>query len=58
LHLIVLFPSFDFNIIVDLRCGLSVFYGRWFSSVFLAIPVLVLPKGSVARSFFASDFVH
>jgi hypothetical protein len=53
----VLFPSFDFNFIVDLRCGVSVFYGRWFSSVFLAVPVLVPPKGSVARSFFASDFV-
>jgi hypothetical protein len=58
LHLIVLFPSFDFNIIVDLRCGLSVFYGRWFSSIFLAVPVLVPPKGSVAWSFFASDFVR
>jgi hypothetical protein len=53
----VLFLSFDFNFIVDLRCGVSVFYGRWFSSVFLAIPVLVSPKGSVARSFFASDFI-
>jgi hypothetical protein len=48
LHLIVLFPSFDFNIIVDVRCGVSVFYGHWFSSVFLAVPVLVPPKGSVA----------
>jgi hypothetical protein len=57
LHLIVLFPSFDFNFIVDLRYGVSVFYERWFSSVFLAVPVLVPPKGSVARSFFASDFV-
>jgi hypothetical protein len=57
LHLIVLFPSFDFNFIVDLRCGVSVLYGRWFSSVFPAVPVLVPPKGSVARSFFASDFV-
>jgi hypothetical protein len=56
LHLIVLFPSFDFNFIVDVRCGVSVFYGRWFSSVFLAVPVLVPPKGSVAWSFFASDF--
>jgi hypothetical protein len=54
----VLFPSFDFNIIEDVRCCVSVFYGRWFSSVFLAVPVLVLPKGSVARSFFASDFVR
>jgi hypothetical protein len=53
----VLFPSFDFNIIVDVRCGVSVFYGRWFSTVFLAVPVLVPPKGSVARSFFTSDFV-
>jgi hypothetical protein len=52
------FPSFDFNIIVDVRCGISVFYGRWFSTVFLAIPVLVPLRGSVARSFFASDFVH
>jgi hypothetical protein len=52
------FPSFDFNIIVDLRCGLSVFYGRWFSSLFLAVPVLVPPKGSVTRSFFASNYVH
>jgi hypothetical protein len=52
------FPSFDFNIIVDLRCGLSVFYGRWLSSVFLAVPVLVPPKGSAARSFFAFDFVR
>jgi hypothetical protein len=51
------FPYFDFNIIVDVRCGVSVFYGRWFSTVFLAVPVLVSPKGSVARSFFASDFV-
>jgi hypothetical protein len=58
LHLIVLFPSFDFNIIVDVRCDVSVFYGRWFSSDFLDVPVLVPPKGSVARSFFASDFVH
>jgi hypothetical protein len=54
----VLFPSFDFNIIVDLRCGLSVFYGRWFSSIFLVVPMLVPPKGSVARSFFAPDFVR
>jgi hypothetical protein len=52
----VLFPSFDFNFIVDLRCGVLIFYGRWFSFVFPAVPVLVLPKGSVARSFFASDF--
>jgi hypothetical protein len=58
LHLIVPFPSFDFNIIVDVRCGVSVFYGRWFSTVFLAVPVLVPPKGSVARSFFASNFVR
>jgi hypothetical protein len=58
LHLIVLFPSFDFNIIVDVRCGVSIFYGRWFSSVFLAVPVLVPPKGSVAQSFFVSDFVR
>jgi hypothetical protein len=50
-------PSSDFNFIVDLRCGVSVFYGRWFSSVFPAVPVLVPPKGFVARSFFASDFV-
>jgi hypothetical protein len=57
LHLIVLFLSFDFNFIVDLRCGVSVFYGRWFSSVFPAVPVQMPPKGSVARSFFASDFV-
>jgi hypothetical protein len=34
------------------------FYGRWFFTVFLAVPVLVPPKGSVARSFFASDFVR
>jgi hypothetical protein len=34
------------------------FYGRWFSTVFLAVPVLVPPKGSIARSFFASDFVR
>jgi hypothetical protein len=52
----VLFPSFDFNFIVDLRCGVSVSSGRWFF-VFLAVPVLVPHKGSVARSFFASDFV-
>jgi hypothetical protein len=58
LHLIVPFPSFDFNIIVDVRCGVSVFYGRWFSTIFLAVPVLVPPKGSIARSFFASDFVR
>jgi hypothetical protein len=58
LHLIVLFPSFDFNIIVDVSCGVSVFYVRGFSTVFLAIPVLVPPKGFVARSFFASDFVR
>jgi hypothetical protein len=51
------FPSFDFNIIVDVRCGVSVFYGRWFSTVFLAVPVLVPPKGSVTWSFFTSDFV-
>jgi hypothetical protein len=51
-------PSFDFNIIVDVRCGVSVFYGCWFSTVFLAVPVLVPPKGSVACSFFASDFVR
>jgi hypothetical protein len=54
----VQFPSFDFNIVVDVRCGVSVFYGRWFSTVFLAVPVLVPPKGSVAQSFFASDFVR
>jgi hypothetical protein len=58
LHLIVLFPSFDFNIIVDVRCGVLVFYGRWFSSVFLAVSVLVPPKGYVVRSFFVSDFVR
>jgi hypothetical protein len=52
------FPSFDFNIVVDVRCGVSVFYGRWFSTVFLAVPVLVPPKGSVARSIFASNFVR
>jgi hypothetical protein len=54
----MLFPSFDFNIIVYLRCGVSVFYGRWFSSIFVAVPMLVPPKGSVAWSFFVSDFVH
>jgi uncharacterized protein YjeT (DUF2065 family) len=54
----VLFPSFDFNITVDLRCGVSIFYGRCFSTVFLAVPVLVPPKGIVARSFFASDFIR
>jgi hypothetical protein len=43
---------------VDVRCGVSVFYGCWFSSIFLAVPVLVPPKGSVVRSFFASDFVR
>jgi hypothetical protein len=53
-----LFPSFDFNIFVDLRCGVSVFYGRWFSTVFLTVLVLVPPKGFVARSFFASDFIR
>jgi hypothetical protein len=58
LHLIVLFPSFDFNITVDLRCGVSVFYGRCFSNVFLAVPVLVPPKGFAAWSFFASDFIR
>jgi hypothetical protein len=58
LHLIVPFPSFDFNIMVDVRCGVSVFYGCWFSTVFLAVPVLVPPKVSVTRSFFASDFVR
>jgi hypothetical protein len=58
LHLIVLFPSFDFNIIVDVRCDVSVFYGRWFSSIFLAVPVLVPPKGSIVRNFFVSDFVR
>jgi hypothetical protein len=47
-------PPFYFNFIVDLRCGVSVFYGRWFSSVFPTVPVLVPPKGSIARSFFAS----
>jgi hypothetical protein len=45
-----MFPSFDFNFIVDLRCGVSVSSGRWLFSVFLAVPVLVPPKGSVARS--------
>jgi hypothetical protein len=54
----VLFPSFDLNIIMDLRCGVSVFYGRYFSTVFLAVPVLVPPKGFVARSFFTSDFIR
>jgi hypothetical protein len=44
LHLIVPFPSFDINIIVDVSCGVSVFYGHWFSTVFLAFPVLVRPK--------------
>jgi hypothetical protein len=34
------------------------FYGRRFSTVFLAVPMLVPPKGSVTRSFFAFDFVH
>jgi hypothetical protein len=34
------------------------FYGRCFSTVFLAVPMLVPPKGSIARSFFASDFVR
>jgi hypothetical protein len=33
------------------------FYGCCFSTVFLAVPMLMLPKGSVTRSFFASDFV-
>jgi hypothetical protein len=54
----VLFPSFDFNIFVDLRCGVSVFYERCFSTVFLTVPVLVPPKGFVARSFFAFDFIR
>jgi hypothetical protein len=54
----VSFPSFDFNIIVDVRCGVSVFYGRRFSTVFLAVPVLVPLRGSVAQSFFTSDFVR
>jgi hypothetical protein len=58
LHLIVLFPSFDFNIFVDVRHGVSVFYGRCFSTVFLTVPVLVPPKGFVARSFFAFDFIR
>jgi hypothetical protein len=58
LLLIVLFPSFVFNIFVDLRCGVSVFYGRCFSTVFLTVPVLVPPKGFVAQSFFASDFMR
>jgi hypothetical protein len=58
LYLTVLFPSFDFNFIVDLRCGVSVFSGRWFSNVFLAGPVLVSSKGSVAWSFFTTDFVR
>jgi hypothetical protein len=53
-----MFPSFDFNFIVDLRCGVSVFSGRWFSTIFLAVPVLVPSKGSVAWSFFTSDFVR
>jgi hypothetical protein len=34
------------------------FYGRWFSTIFLAVPVLVPPKGSVAWSFFTSNFVR
>jgi hypothetical protein len=54
----VLLPSFDFNFIVDLRCGVSVFSGRWFSTVFLAVPVLVPSKDFVAWSFFTSDFVR
>jgi hypothetical protein len=54
----VLFPSFDFNFIVDMRCGVSVFSGRWFSTVFLVVPVLVPSKGFVAWSFFTSDFVR
>jgi hypothetical protein len=35
-----------------------VFYERCFSTVFLTVPVLVPPKGFVARSFFASDFIR
>jgi hypothetical protein len=52
------FPSFEFNFIVDLRCGVSVLSGHWFSIVFLAVPVLVPSKGSVAWRFFTSDFYH
>jgi hypothetical protein len=43
---------------VDVSCGVSVFFGRWFSTVFLAVPVLVPSKGYVAWSFFTSDFVR
>jgi hypothetical protein len=43
---------------MDVSCGVSVFSGRWFSTVFLAVPVLVPFKGSVAWSFFTSDFVR
>jgi hypothetical protein len=43
---------------VDVSCGVSFFSGRWFSTVFLAVPVLVPSKRSVAWSFFTSDFVH
>jgi hypothetical protein len=52
------FLSFDFNIIVDVRCGVSIFYVRWFSTVFLAVPMLVPLKGSVTRSFITFDFVR
>jgi hypothetical protein len=51
-------PLFWFHIIVDVSYGVSVFSGRWFSTVFLAVPVLVPSKGSVAWSFFTSDFVR
>jgi hypothetical protein len=46
----VLFPSFDFNFIVHLRCCVSVSSGRWLLSIFLSVSEPVPPKGSVARS--------
>jgi hypothetical protein len=56
LHLIVPFPSFDFNIVVDVSCGVSVFYGCGFSIVFLAIPVLVPPILSAEQRHNAPKF--
>jgi hypothetical protein len=43
---------------VDVSCGVSVFFGRWFSTVFLAVPVLLPSKSTIAWSFFTFDFVR
>jgi hypothetical protein len=43
---------------VDVSCGVLIFSGRWFSTIFLAVPVLLLSKCSIAWSFFTYDFVR